>query len=129
MDSRDLLIGFSAFVLTASLTLLTGLEFFEPDQRELYSSNLDYELNESNDVEVIEFDNRSIEVIFDPWDGRVFFDLNQTGEVEVFKELEEGGVQSGTQVVTFGKDSYRLYFEYSLDPSERYLILNRVEQV
>lgn len=127
MDNQKLLLGFAALIVAASLSFVVGLNIFGVEDRELYSSSFDLSLDSGNQVETVEFDGKTIDVMFEPAQNRAYLDTDRDGSADLTMELESEGSNTVTQVATLGQDSYRFYFRYSVEKD--YLTLYQVRQL
>jgi|GEM_PF-3137452 len=127
MDRQTILLGATVFFLASGISLLIGLEYFGVEDRNLYSSDLNTTVETGNYEDTLEFDDKSLEIVFDPYISEAYIVLEDGSEL-VLELDSEGEEKTGTQIVTIGSDSYRLSYRYMIN-SESYLSFTHVQQI
>lgn len=129
MDRQTVLTGLAVMFIAASVAFTAGLQLFGVEDRELYSSQMNVTVDTDNRVETLSFDNKTMDIMFEPEMLSTFLDLNQDGTDDIEVELSEGE-HIGSQVVSFGPESYRIYFRYTVGGAdESFLTVYRVRQL
>lgn len=131
LDYRDTVIAVSVFVVTVGLGLFLGSQQSGYEEPDLYSSDFNVTLDQNNNQETVEFDNRSVDIIYESWNEfRAYYD---TGSYQDrINTTSDGEVHTTTDVITVDGSSYRFRFRYRDDPEGfdgDYIRLYRIEQI
>ncbi len=118
MESRDLVLAASIFVLATGAGALFGQSFQSEPVEQRYSKLLDVRVNSSNQIATANFDNRSIDLLYESSaKAGMYIDVDQDGSFDT--ELEgltrDGEEHTKVELLGIESDGYMLYFRYSDD--------------
>lgn len=131
LEYRDLAIAASIFIVAAGTGTFIFQQLSAPEKPELYSSDFNVTLNQDENQETVEFNNRSVELIYESWEEfRVYYDNGRYREQ--INLTSDGAVRTTTEIVTVDGASYRFRFRYRDDPGGfegDYITLYRIERI
>lgn len=130
-NRREALIGVLVFFSTVGLGLFAGDQVFEPDQPQLYESEMNVTLHEDNEEETVEFDGNSATLYYENWNRFRAFVESETTEKRI-NITSDGERRTVSEVVITGNEAYTFYFRYRDDPDGYdgdFLQLYRIEQI
>ena len=135
MDQRTVVLGIATLVVSSSVVFFAGSHLVEDNAPEKYSKIMEVTVNSEQEVQRVEFENNSFELMFENREkARMYIDKDLDGSFDIeLKNLTHDGEQHGlTRLITFDKTSYRLYFRYSDDDSikgDGYLKLYQIQEI
>lgn len=131
LDYRDIMIGAAVLVLATGTGLLLGQQMQSGEADSLYSESFNVTLTQSNNEETVEFDNRSVDLIYESWqEFRAYHDNGRYRQK--INTTADNTVRTTTEIVTVDGASYRFRFRYRDDPQSfenDFLTLYRVERI
>lgn len=135
MENRTILIAAAVFIFSTAAAFSAGTLVFGENTESKYSEMLNAEVNSSQNTRIVEFDNRTLQLMYeDSTQARMYIDTDVDGSFDIeLKNLTHDGKEHGiNQAITYNRTTYSLYFRYkdnrSLD-NEGYLVLKQINQI
>ncbi|MFB6209037.1 MAG: hypothetical protein ABEJ56_02755 [Candidatus Nanohaloarchaea archaeon] len=131
-DKKDYIMA--AAILVVSAALGYGTSSLSDRGEKMFSSEYSVEVNSSNDVAKVEFDNNSVGILFeDSAEAKVYLDYNGDGSSDRQLNLSStGSEQLLTEIVTIDRKSYEFSFRFFDNPEitgEAFLVVERIERI
>lgn len=114
MEQRDILTAIGILVLSVAVGFGMGLEFSQ-DSQEKFTSFPDVRVDSTSQVQKLDFDNHSLDLMFEDRDEADFYidkDRDGSFDIELENLTQDGEEREAVQVVTFGTKSYRIFYRY-----------------
>ena len=135
MERQTFLLGVSVMMLLALIGFYVGFLYENPsDNEDTNFEELNFTVNDSNNIETASFYNHSIDLFYESgMSAKFYLDIDQDGSAD--RELDvnrSGNVETLTEVITLEGADYRLYMNYKDDSSiedDGYLTLYRVKKL
>jgi hypothetical protein len=130
-DHRKVLLAAAVMFVATGTGFFLGEQISGYERPDLYSEEFNITLNQDRSEQTAEFDNRSVDLIYESWNEfRAYYD---TGRYERrINTTSDGQVHTTTEVVTVEGASYRFRFRYRDDPEGfegDYIRLYRIERI
>lgn len=132
INRREAILASAVFVIATGSGLLAGETFFGSGGGEnLYDDQFNRTLDSDNNQEIVEFDNRSVEIVYENWNE--FKSYVETGGNQwKINTTSDGEKRTVKRIVVVEDNAYRFHFRYRDDPEisdTDFLQLYRIEQI
>lgn len=121
MESRDLILVASIFVLATCAGALIGQSLGSEPADQRYSKLMDVEVNASNQIATASFDNRSINLMYESSpEAGMYIDVDRDGSFDrrIDGLVRDGEIRTKVELLGIEEDGYMLYFRYMDDPEQ-----------